>query len=495
MKLKNRLIMSFLIIIFVPLLWALLLFWGITQTQKNREDSQRRALYFANSLSLLQNNTSNEIMILKKWAEKSPDNFQKRSLVRKMNESLQAKHSFLIQRENFKIVYDGSDLNVHPNYTELPEYGQLNDGETLVDTVGDVPVTIQQVNYGYGNGVRGSVFIFTTANKLLPEGQKILLDYLLSALLILLFTAGVLISWLYGGIMPKIRKLQKAAEEIEGGKLDHVIDVKGRDELTDLARAMERMRKRLSADAIQKLEAEDAQRQLISNIAHDLKTPLTSITGYSEGILDGIANTPEKQEKYVRTIHSKAKEMNALLNELSLYSKIDTDRIPYNFVPLDVGEFFQNCNEEVGMDLANQGIGLSYYNELPKGIAIIADPEQLTRVVHNIVGNAVKYQKPEGGLLLSMRLRDAGDYVQVEIEDNGRGISKEDLPHIFDRLYRGDKSRNTKIKGSGIGLSIVKKIISDHGGQIWATSKLGEGSVFYFVLRKYIETENAGGEA
>jgi signal transduction histidine kinase len=162
---------------------------------------------------------------------------------------------------------------------------------------------------------------------------------------------------------------------------------------------------------------------------------------------------------------------------------------------LDVGEFFQNCNEEVGMDLANQGIGLSYYNELPKGIAIIADPEQLTRVVHNIVGNAVKYQKPEGGLLLSMRLRDAGDYVQVEIEDNGRGISKEDLPHIFDRLYRGDKSRNTKIKGSGIGLSIVKKIISDHGGQIWATSKLGEGSVFYFVLRKYIETENAGGEA
>ena len=495
MKLKKRLIISFLIIIIVPMLLAFLLFLGITRAQKDQEASQRRALYFANSLSLLQNNTSNEIEILKKWAEKNPQNFQKESLIRKMNESLQEKHSFLIQREGLKILFDGSQDEVRPSFTELPEYGRLRDGETLVETVGDVPVTIQQVDYGYGNGKRGSVFVFTTANRLLPEGQKILFDYLASALLILLFTAAVLISWLYGGIMPKIRKMQKAAEEIEKGKLDHVIDVKGSDELTDLARAMERMRKRLSADAIQKLEAEDAQRQLISNIAHDLKTPLTSITGYSEGILDGIANTPEKQEKYVRTIHSKAKEMNALLNELSIYSKIDTDRIPYNFVPLDVGEFFQSCNEEVGMDLANQDIGLSYYNELPKGCAVIADPEQLTRVIHNIVGNAVKYKKPEGNLSISMRLRDAGDYVQVEIEDNGQGISKEDLPHIFDRLYRGDKSRTTKIKGSGIGLSIVKKIISDHGGQIWATSKLGEGSIFYFVLRKYSEPENTGEQA
>ncbi len=495
MKLKHRLITSFLIIMCVPFLLAFLLFWGITRAQKDQEASQRRALYFANSLSLLQNNTSNEIEILKKWADKNPGNFKKESLIRKMNESLQEKHSFLIQREGFKILFDGSGDDINPNYSELPEFGRLNDDETLVDTIRDIPVTIRQVNYGYGNGVRGSVFVFTTANKLLPEGQKILFDYLLSALLILLFTAGVLISWLYGGIMPKVKKMQKAAEEIENGKLDHVIDVKGSDELTDLARAMERMRKRLSADAIQKIEAEDAQRQLISNIAHDLKTPLTSITGYSEGILDGIANTPEKQEKYVRIIHSKAKEMNALLNELSIYSKIETDRIPYNFVPLDVGEFFQNCNEEVGMDLASQDIGLSYYNELAKGCAIIADPEQLTRVVHNIIGNAVKYKKPEGNLSISIRLRDAGDYVQVEIEDNGQGISKEDLPHIFDRLYRGDKSRNTKVKGSGIGLSIVKKIISDHGGQIWATSKLGEGSVFYFVLRKHTEPVKTGGMA
>ena len=486
MKLKHRLITSFLIIMCVPFLLAFLLFWGITRAQKDQEASQRRALYFANSLSLLQNNTSNEIEILKKWADKNPGNFKKESLIRKMNESLQEKHSFLIQREGFKILFDGSGDDIHPNYSELPEFGRLNDDETLVDTIRDIPVTIRQVNYGYGNGVRGSVFVFTTANKLLPEGQKILFDYLLSALLILLFTAGVLISWLYGGIMPKVKKMQKAAEEIENGKLDHVIDVKGSDELTDLARAMERMRKRLSADAIQKIEAEDAQRQLISNIAHDLKTPITAVKGYSEGIMDGVANTPEKLDKYIRTIYNKANEMDTLINELTLYSKIDTNRIPYDFAKLNVAAYFKDCVEEIGLDLEAKGIALSYFNYATPDTQIIADPEQLRRVINNIIGNSVKYMN-KTEKFINIRIKDVGDFIQVEIEDDGRGIAQKDLPYIFDRFYRTDASRNSATGGSGIGLSIVKKIIEDHGGKIWATSKEDSGTTMYFVIRKYQE--------
>lgn len=314
-----------------------------------------------------------------------------------------------------------------------------------------------------------------------------MIDYAVSAILILIFTAVILFIWLYGGIMPKINELKKAAGKIESGDLDSPIDIRGKDELSELGRSMERMRKRLKSDTVQKIETENAERQLISNIAHDLKTPLTSIKGYSEGLLDGIANTPEKQQKYLKTIYSKANEMNDLLNELSAYSKIETDRIPYEFEKVNLKDFCLTCSEDVGMDLANQGIGLSFYNYTADDTLIIADPKQLKRVIDNIIGNAVKYRRADTPLSISMRVRDVGDFIQVEIEDNGMGIAKEDLPYIFDRSFRADRSRNTGKPGSGIGLAIVKKIINDHGGQIWATSKLNEGTVFYFVIRKYVE--------
>ena len=120
---------------------------------------------------------------------------------------------------------------------------------------------------------------------------------------------------------------------------------------------------------------------------------------------------------------------------------------------------------------------------------IIADPEQLKRVIHNIINNSIKYlDKPKG--FINIRVKDVGDFIQVEIEDNGKGIAKKDLPYIYDRFFRADTSRNSATGGSGIGLSIVRKIIEDHGGKIWATSKEETGTIMYFVLRKYQEVPN-----
>ena len=120
---------------------------------------------------------------------------------------------------------------------------------------------------------------------------------------------------------------------------------------------------------------------------------------------------------------------------------------------------------------------------------IIADPEQLKRVIHNIINNSIKYlDKPKG--FINIRVKDVGDFIQVEIEDNGKGIAQKDLPYIFDRFFRADTSRNSATGGSGIGLSIVRKIIEDHGGKIWATSKEETGTIMYFVLRKYQEVPN-----
>ncbi len=213
---------------------------------------------------------------------------------------------------------------------------------------------------------------------------------------------------------------------------------------------------------------------------------MTAIKGYAEGIMDGVADTPEKMDRYIRTIYNKTTEMDHLINELTFYSKIDTNRIPYTFSKIRVNDYFDDCVEEMGLELDVKGIELVYANYVDEDVVIIADGEQLGRVVNNIISNSTKYMNKSHGII-QLRVKDVGDFIQVEIEDNGKGIAAKDLAYIFDRFYRTDVSRNSSKGGSGIGLSIVKKIMEDHGGKVWATSREGIGTIMYFVLRKYQE--------
>ena len=202
--------------------------------------------------------------------------------------------------------------------------------------------------------------------------------------------------------------------------------------------------------------------------------------------MDGVADSPEKMDKYIKTIYTKANEMDRLINELTLYAGIDANRIPYNFHRLNVADYFQDCLEEVGLDLESKNIKLDYTNVVSPETMVIADPEQMKRVINNIITNSIKYIDKEQGEI-EIRILDEIDSIRIEIEDNGKGIAPRDLPKIFERFYRTDASRNSTKGGSGIGLSIVKKIVEDHGGYIWATSKEGEGTCMHIVLRKYQE--------
>ena len=311
-------------------------------------------------------------------------------------------------------------------------------------------------------------------------------DLLFTATVILVFTALSIGLWIYRSIATPLVKLKKATQNIKEGNLDFVLDVEGDDEFSELCRDFEEMRKRLKESAEEKVLLDKENKELISNISHDLKTPITAVKGYVEGIMDGVADTPEKMDRYVKTIYNKTNEMDHLINELTFYSKIDTNRIPYTFSKLNVEDYFGDCAEEVGLELETRGIELVYANYVESGVLVIADGEQIRRVIHNIISNAIKYMdKPKG--IIQIRVKDVGDFIQVEIEDNGKGIAAKDLTCIFDRFYRTDVSRNSSKGGSGIGLSIVKKILDDHGGKVWATSRLGIGTIMYFVLRKYQE--------
>ena len=314
-------------------------------------------------------------------------------------------------------------------------------------------------------------------------------DMILTATIILVFTALSVGLWIYRSIAVPLVKLKKATKNIKEGNLDFVLEVEGNDEFSQLCQDFEEMRKRLKESTEEKILMDKENKELISNISHDLKTPITAVKGYVEGIMDGVADTPEKMDRYVRTIYNKTNEMDHLINELTFYSKIDTNRIPYTFSKLNVEDYFSDCAEELGLEMETRGIELVYANYVEKGVQVIADGEQIRRVIHNIVSNAIKYmEKPRG--IIQLRVKDVGDFIQVEIEDNGKGIAAKDLPYIFDRFYRTDVSRNSSKGGSGIGLSIVKKIMEDHGGKVWATRRLGIGTIMYFVLRKYQEVPN-----
>lgn len=343
---------------------------------------------------------------------------------------------------------------------------------------------------GYFEATMGSAF----RDKVDPSILRFfIMDTLISVIIIMVICMLVVRKYVYKEIVRPISELNVAMKKIAEGNLDYRMENKYDSEMGEVFNNYEEMRLKLKESTTEMMENEEHNRELVSNISHDLKTPITSIKGYVEGIMDGVADTPEKMDRYIKTIYNKANDMDRLINELTIYSKIDNNRILYNFQRINVSDYFGDCVDEVGLDLESKNIKLNFDNLIPDDTMVIADPEQMKRVINNIIGNSIKYMdkdltKEQG--MIEIRLLDDIDSIRIEIEDNGRGIAARDLGRIFERFYRTDASRNSSRGGSGIGLSIVKKIIEDHGGYIWATSKEGEGTCMHFVLRKYKEVDD-----
>ena len=324
--------------------------------------------------------------------------------------------------------------------------------------------------------------------------SKRFMGYLVLAMaVILILTSALITAWVNQDIYKPIKELSIAMRKIAEGDFDYRLPDKQEGEIGHLHDNYEQMRLQLKENAEEKMQNEKKSKELVSNISHDLKTPITSIKGYVEGIMDGVADTPEKMDKYIKTIYNKANDMDRLINELTTYSGIDSNKIPYHFHVLNIADYFQDCVEEVGLDLEQKDIQLNYTNLAPADTCIVADPEQLKKVINNIISNSVKYMGHDKGII-DIRILDEGESVRIEIEDNGKGIAAKDIGNIFERFYRTDSSRNSLQGGSGIGLSIVKKIIEDHGGYVWATSKEGEGTCMHFVIRKYTDKKENNDE-
>lgn len=289
--------------------------------------------------------------------------------------------------------------------------------------------------------------------------------------------------WIYKRILVPLDKMRIATKKIADGNFDYELDEKDFVEIPFLYNDFEKMRIKLKENEEEKILSENASRELVSNISHDLKTPLTAIRGYVEGILDGVASSPQKVRDYLTTIYNKTNDMTKLIDELLYYSRVSGNEFSYNFEKTNVKEFFDDYVKDLYLELDTIRINFSYSANVDADTVIDIDREQIKRALNNIVANAVKYMDKEDPEI-HFRVKETMDAINIRISDNGRGIDEKDLPHIFERFYRSDSSRNSKLGGSGIGLSIVKKVIENHEGSVVAMSKSGIGTDIDIVLKK-----------
>lgn len=485
MKLKTRMKLTYLLVFVIPILATVLVIVGFMYTAVGRI-SRQYDMDSPDFMMLLDPTNVNGNMAaaiteeISQTVNDDPDRMRDMDYLNSLNERLQEFSSYLVVNSGSDYIFDGLPSENTESGEGSSSGGYITESELY---------HIQQLNFEFSDGVKGHVKIYTDLRTLMKSSQHVLVEIVLIAVIIFGISSAAAIQWLYRSIANPINELKKAADNIAEGNLNVTVTAEEDDEIGDLCNAFEQMRLTLRSQVERNMQAEKDSKELISNISHDLKTPLTSIKGYVEGIMDGVADTEEKRTRYMKTIYNKVNDMNALIEELTLYAKLDNNAVTYHFVRISASAYFEDCADEIRLDLEAQDIDFGYYSYIDNDTEIIVDPEQLKRVINNVISNSIKYADPSRKLQISLRTSEEAEFVRVEIGDNGRGIAKNELPLIFERSYRTDASRNSSAGGSGLGLSIAKKIIEEHGGKIWASSREGQGTTILFVLRKYKENE------
>ncbi len=291
--------------------------------------------------------------------------------------------------------------------------------------------------------------------------------------------------------MAYIGKISDAVRDISEGDLNTTIEVVGDDEFSAMAANLNKMVEEIRQLMDKEREAERTKNELITNVAHDLRTPLTSIIGYQE-ILSGKSAplTPEMQTKYIDIAYSKSKRLEKLIEDLFGFTKLNYGRISMRVTKVDIIKLLGQLLEESYPNFSNKGLSYELQSNVPAKV-ILADGNLLARLFDNLINNAIKYGA-EGKRIL-VRVHAAAETVQVSVTNYGYVIPAEELPLIFDKFYRVEQSRSTHTGGTGLGLAIVKNIVDMHGGDITVKSDLN-GTVFTVTLKVDfdIERENFG---
>nr|WP_122011672.1 ATP-binding protein [Maliibacterium massiliense] len=316
----------------------------------------------------------------------------------------------------------------------------------------------------------GAVFMHTKVSELKKTvgtiGRQLWISGIIAAV------SGIFLILLMADHMTRpLREMSGAAKKIAQGDFSQRVKVSSRDELGELAASFNRM----SAD----LEGlEQMRRDFVANVSHELRTPMTSVQGFIQGMRDGVI-PPEEQPQYMDLVLQETKRLSNLIRELLDLSQIESGQFPLHKSSFDLSELI--CRILIKRQGMMEQRGIEVHTKLPENpVVLYADPERLEQVFANLLDNAIKFS-PEQGVIDITLARDRHGRVTATLEDHGCGIDPKDLPYIFDRFYKVDKA-HTPGRGSGLGLSIVKKIIDQHDAEIYVHSALGKGTKFTLVF-------------
>lgn len=302
-----------------------------------------------------------------------------------------------------------------------------------------------------------------------PAAIRYLTLWALTCIIIMVLSTTVGTQYLSRSVRKPIEELAEATDKIRGSELD--FDVLGSNyyEINVLCEHFDNMRSELKTADEQAKQMNRERNMLIANISHDLKTPVTSIKGYIEGIRDGVANTPEKMERYLDTIYAKTLMIDDMVNNLSTYSKLELSALAFEFTDGDLNEFIHDFFEDYRLNLEKNNMRLTFDLSDSK-LQVKIDYEKMARVFSNIVNNSIKYKDGDSGSV-NIKTYAKGSGAYIEISDTGIGISEDKLSKVFEGFYRVDTARTLNVQGSGLGLGIARQIVEKHGGKIWIRSR------------------------
>jgi signal transduction histidine kinase len=297
---------------------------------------------------------------------------------------------------------------------------------------------------------------------------------LLLAVVLLVFAGGMAMAlgfFLSSTVTERLGQLKEAAEQLAEGNLETRVSLAGRDELASLGAAFNQMAAQLQASAEKQRELERLRNDLIAWVGHDLQTPLASMRAVLEALADGVVEDPETVRRYLDTAQRDVRSLSSLIDDLFQMAQLDSVGIPLDRAESSLVDLLSDTLESFSA-LAQQ-VGVKMEGEAEPGVdPVLMDTQHIGRVLNNLVSNALRHT-PSGGVV-EVRATRTRQGVEVSVRDTGEGIRPQDLPHIFERFYRGEKSRSRATGGAGLGLAIARGIVQAHGGEIHVDSRPGE---------------------
>lgn len=331
------------------------------------------------------------------------------------------------------------------------------------------------VPISYGDNVVGAIFLHSQVQAAQLDLLRFYRSFGGAVVLTVLVGAG-LIFWVSRMMTKPLSQMNAAAGELAKGNFERRVDVRSSDEIGQLATSFNSM-----AEELQRQE--ELRKGFVANVSHELRSPLTSVQGFAQGMLDGTI-PPQDYPKYLDVIVTETRRLNKLIRELLDLAQIESGKFPLNKQPFDVNESLRRAliRFEDAIEKKNIGVDVDFPQEKAM---VLADQDRIDQVITNLIDNAVKFLPQYGAL--SIWSHAADDKILIGIKDNGTGIPEEDQPYIWERFYKVDKA-HTGNKGTGLGLSIVKRILDQHGERITLQSRPGAGTAFVFSLSKTQET-------